>query len=501
MREIRLIPVCHNLVADTETPISLFMKLEQLNPVYLLESVEGGERVGRYSFIGLNPLLTFRYHRGKAVISNKRTGEKQLLTGLPMELIEQTLAGFKLDQPEDYPPFFGGLVGYLGYEFIHYYENIKNESTKEKSDLPDCYLVLSSTVLIYDHVQQSLRVVVLIEDTEEEHHQAQQMIREIENLLEQPVKAGRSRIEKKVKAKSNLTKKQFIDKVIKAKEYIKSGDIFQVVLSQRFQVPLRQSPFTVYRNLRNLNPSPYLFYLSFEELKIIGSSPEMLVKVNNGELETRPIAGTRPRGKNIEEDARLEQELLANEKEKAEHIMLVDLGRNDLGKIAATGSVRVTQLMEVEKYSHVMHIVSSIKGRLAQSNSPGEALISCFPAGTVSGAPKVRAMEIIEELEPTNRGVYAGAILYFGLTGNLDSCIAIRTIVIKDNCAFIQAGAGIVYDSCPEAEYLETCNKAKVLLLALGAEAGVGLSEEEIELKNEMRGVEEAHDRLKKLSS
>jgi anthranilate synthase component 1 len=502
--------MCHNLAADTETPISLFMKLEKLNPVYLLESVEGGERVGRYSFIGLDPFLTFKYYRGKAVIFNKRTGTQQVATGPPMELIEQTLAGFKLDQPEDYPPFFGGLVGYLGYEFIHYYENIKHkkvknetatENTTEKEDLPDCYLVLSSTVLIYDHVRQSLRVVILIEDTAKERYQAQEKLKQIEHLLEQPVLALKNRLENRVRAKSNLTKSQFIDKVKKAKEYIKAGDIFQVVLSQQFQVPLRQPPFTVYRNLRSLNPSPYLFYLSFAELKIIGSSPEMLVKVNHGELETRPIAGTRPRGKNNEEDARLAEDLLANEKEKAEHVMLVDLGRNDLGKVAATGSVEVSQFMEVEKYSHVMHLVSSVKGKLAQGISPGEALISCFPAGTVSGAPKVRALEIIEELEPTGRGVYAGAILYYGLTGNLDSCIAIRTIVTKGDSAYVQAGAGIVYDSCPEAEYLETCNKAKALLLALGAETGAEISKDEWELNNELRGAEEADDRLEKLSS
>lgn len=488
MNKIKLVPVCHNLIVDTETPISLFMKLEHLNPAYLLESVEGGERVGRYSFIGLNPILTFKFQNNRGVLKNTLTNRKIILNGKPMEIIEEIINGFQLEQPEDYPPFFGGLVGYLGYEFIHHYENITKSSDKAESRIPECYLMLCSTVLIYDHVQQSVKLVVLIEDKKSEHKKAAKMLKRIEKSLKKSVFSLLTNNLNKVAAVSNFTKKQFTHSVLKAKEYIKAGDIFQVVLSQRFQVPLTQSPFSVYRNLRNLNPSPYLFFLNFDQVKIIGSSPEMLVKVQEGMVETRPIAGTRPRGKNQNEDDQLAKELLADNKENAEHLMLVDLGRNDIGKVSATGSVDVSQFMEIEKYSHVMHIVSSVKGKLAAGKSVGDAIKSCFPAGTVSGAPKIRAMEIIDELEPTSRGVYAGAILYFGLNGNLDSCIAIRTIVIKDKFAYVQAGAGIVYDSCPETEYLETCNKAKAMLLALGAEI------------QEERGDEHRNDGVEKLS-
>ena len=476
MSRTKLMPIFEKILVDTETPISIFMKLAHLEPAYLLESVEQGEWVGRYSFIGIDPILSVKHNKGKNTINFLNSNQEQVIAGGPIEALQSLMASYELISSDDFPPFFGGLVGYLGYEFIHYYERVtkhnQGKKTTKLEDIPECYLVFCQTVLIYDHVQQCIRVVYLAEEDDSSRLAALQKINEIKELIANHL--GKVSItstpQTKVSATPNMSKVDFKAKVAQAKEYIKSGDIFQVVLSQQFKAPVTADPFTIYRRLRSLNPSPYLFFLNFPEFKIIGSSPEMLIKVENSLLETRPIAGTRPRGKNSMLDDQLADDLLKDEKEKAEHLMLVDLGRNDIGRVAEIGSVKLTQFMEIEKYSHVMHLVSVVQGKLAKEKSAGDAIKSCFPAGTVSGAPKIRAMEIIDELEPTKRGVYAGAILYFGLTGNLDSCIAIRTIVLKDDSAYVQAGAGIVNDSCAESEYWETVNKAKVLLMALGAE-------------------------------
>ncbi|SJZ32137.1 anthranilate synthase component I [Selenihalanaerobacter shriftii] len=475
-KEGNLIPIYCEVVADMETPVSAFKKLGDSEYSYLLESVEGGENVGRYSFIGGSPFLVFSYQDGVVQIEE---GEevKEYTTEHPLDKLKELLERYQLAEIEGLPRFFGGAVGYLGYDLITSFEDIEL-STKAGLDVPDSIFTLTDTILIFDHVKHKIKIVantLIKDDPEVEYQRAVNKIEKIKAKLENGLSRsnddncqeenGNDQSERKIE--SNLTKAEFMDKVKRAKEYIKSGDIFQVVLSQRLKTTTEADAFDVYRTLRRVNPSPYMYYLNFDKLKLIGSSPEMLVRVDDGVVENRPIAGTRPRGKNTKEDNQLAKEMLNDQKERAEHTMLVDLGRNDVGRVSKFGSVEVNEFMEIEKYSHVMHLVSNVRGELREDASDFDALRSCFPAGTVSGAPKIRAMEIIDELEPTKRGPYAGAIGYFSFNGNLDSCITIRTMVFKDQDVYVQAGAGIVSDSNPEAEYQETLNKAQALLRSI----------------------------------
>jgi len=468
-QDYNLIPVYTELFVDMETPISIFKKVCRGQYTYLLESVEGGENLARYSFIGLEPFFRYQCRNGNGVIEDSK-GTREV-KGDPLNTLKGIMDNYHAPKIDGLPRFYGGAVGYFGYDLIKYVEEIP-EDTVNDIDLPDCHFILTRLVLIFDHVKHKVKIVVNTEpgsDAAIVYEEALKWIDSVKKRINQP-QADVNRLNREVVNKkylSNMTKDEYMDKVEKAKEYIKAGDIFQVVLSQRLTMPLQGEPFDIYRNLRTVNPAPYLYYLNFGGMVIIGSSPEMLIRVEDGIVQTRPIAGTRPRGHSKEEDLKLEKELLADEKERAEHLMLVDLGRNDAGRVSEFGSVLVKDFMQVERYSHVMHIVSNVSGRLKQGNTPYDALKACFPAGTVSGAPKVRAMEIIEELEPTRRGVYAGAIGYFGFTGNMDTCITIRTILVYKGKTYVQAGAGIVADSDAEKEYDETINKAKALLETL----------------------------------
>ncbi|MDN5348469.1 MAG: anthranilate synthase component [Clostridia bacterium] len=481
-----LAPVWEETLADTETPISLYLRFAYGSPgSFLLESVEGGERLGRYSIIGFDPILSFTSRGGITVIRGASGHEEFQFKGNPFDFLRQYLNRLTLASQEGLPRFSGGLVGYLGYDLVRFLERLP-EKARDDLGLPDAYLFLNRFYLIYDHLRRTVKVLCLVHTTggEEAYRAAalrvKAICREIAGGKTKPGLAQAGAMAHQAEAGIdpqflmphqeergccfNMTREEFIAKVRRIKEYIAAGDVLQVVLSQRMSVSFRGDTFKVYRNLRSLNPSPYMFYLNFPGVQLAGSSPEMLVRVENGEIENRPIAGTRPRGRNAEEDQALARELAANEKERAEHLMLVDLGRNDVGRVAQAGTVMVPQFMQIENYSHVMHLVSSVTGKLAPGKEALDALMACFPAGTVSGAPKVRAMEIIEELEPTRRGPYAGAVGYLGLNGNLDTCIAIRTLVFSGGQAYVQAGAGIVADSDPEAEYQETLHKAAALL-------------------------------------
>ncbi|GAB6273372.1 MAG: anthranilate synthase component I [Peptococcaceae bacterium] len=499
-----LIPVSSEWPMDTETPITIYNKLASSSLSYLLESVEGGEKLARYSFIGFDPFLSYHQQGNTGQITEytgalnstslpegRSNGKNQpcnlrQVTGNPFDILESILKRFNAPPSPGLPRFYGGAVGYLGYDLVRWLEKIPL-LTRNDLNFPDCFFIFTRVLLIFDHVRRSLIIVINTQPGSNPRHiyyQALKQIEEILTKLSQNSLAGalnltslqikNSLIEPLIKA--NISRQDFQLKVTKAKEYIRQGDILQVVPSRRFKVPLKIDPFQAYRRLRTINPSPYLYFLNFGELTIAGSSPEMLVRVEGSEVETRPIAGTRPRGATKEEDIILAQELLADPKERAEHIMLVDLGRNDLGRVCMPGSVTVPQFMITEKYSHVMHLVSSVQGILPEGCSVFEPLKACFPAGTVSGAPKIRAMEIIEELEPTRRGPYAGAIGYFGFNGNLDTAITIRTIIFNQNTAYVQTGGGVVADSVPEREYQETVNKAQALLKTLG----VKVNEEEL---------------------
>lgn len=494
-----LIPVYRELLADMETPVSAFKKLhaagdrsraEQRRPAgryaFLLESVEGGENLARYSFIGVSPRLVIK-SKGREVTleENGITSKRTLKDGEdPLHVIDELMSQYRFVAPlgaaADLPRFCGGAVGYLGYDMVRFFEQLPEEALDDL-DLPDSQFLLADTVLIFDHVKHRIKVIanaLVRNDPEQAYEEAVHNIESVVEQLRAPLARNQfSRVEtagSPTRFVSNFSKDAFEDAVLKSKEYIAAGDVFQVVLSQRLSVELTTDRFDVYRALRSVNPSPYMFFLAFDDLNLIGSSPEILVTEDRGLVRTRPLAGTRRRGKDTEEDQALEQELLADAKELAEHIMLVDLGRNDIGRVCVNGSVRPTELMQVERYSHVMHIYSDVVGTLKPECTQFDVLRACFPAGTVSGAPKIRAMEIIDELEPTRRGPYAGAIGYFGFSGNMDTCITIRTIVVKGDTAYVQAGAGIVADSVPEREYDETMNKARALLRAIEmAEAGL----------------------------
>jgi anthranilate synthase component 1 len=473
-----VIPVYDEVVADLETPVSAFLKVCHGPYGYLLESVESQENVGRYSFLAADPSLIFESKNKIVRFVEPAKGAKNapayFCPGSPLEELRSFVAGFRFVPVRGLPRFCGGFVGYLGYDMIRFFERIPD---KNPDDLkaPDCVFMLTQTLLIFDHVNRKIKIVsnAILKNTSEHelknsYRAALKKIEALKRALKKPLASPAvQKAKKAAPVVSNMTRPEFKKAVLKAKEYIKKGDIIQVVLSQRFKTRLEHAPFDIYRSLRAVNPSPYMFYLKLGELALVGSSPELLVRCEDGVAATRPIAGTRPRGKDEAQDEALARELLRDPKEKAEHLMLVDLGRNDLGRVCGYGSVKVDEFMAIEKYSHVMHIVSNVTGRLMKGKDALDALVSCFPAGTVSGAPKIRAMEIIDELESTRRGPYAGAVAYLSFSGNLDSCIIIRTMVIKDRFITMQAGAGIVADSDPDKEYNETVNKAKALLEAI----------------------------------
>ncbi len=455
-----LVPVYREIVADLETPVSAFLKIADGDYAFLLESVEGGERLARYSFIGTDPYLVLQSNAGD---------------GDPLIPIEAELKKHKVVPVRGLPPFHGGAVGYLSYEVVRHFEELPSPSN-DPLGLDESVFMFADTVLVFDHLSHKIKVVSHAHldngSVEKAYAEATARIDSLVEKLNQPLGAKHGKAAKKTTAKpatSNMSQSRYEAIVSKAKEHIVAGDIIQAVLSQRVSKKTSAQPFDIYRSLRSINPSPYMYYLKLNDSYIIGTSPELLVRVENGVVATHPIAGTRPRGLDMEQDATYEDELKADIKEQAEHIMLVDLGRNDIGRIAEPGSVEVTQFMDVERYSHVMHLVSHVQGKLRSDLTPFDALRACFPAGTVSGAPKIRAMEIIAELEPDKRGPYAGAVGYFSFSGNLDTAITIRTIAMTGGTAHVQAGAGIVYDSVPEREYQECMNKAKALMKAIEA--------------------------------
>jgi anthranilate synthase component I len=469
-----LIPVYDVFSADLLTPISAYLRIAKgARYSFLLESVEGGEKIARYSFAGAHPEEVFRYAGGACVLEsrNRMIWEERD----PISLLREHMARYRPVRVPGLPPLVAGAIGYFSYDMVRLIERLPKR-LRDDIGLYDAMLMFYRGLLAFDHVQHRLWMVrnVYTEgpgSLRTKYNAAVKEIRRTRELLEAPVegeKQGRDgQSGRAPQVTSNFKRSEYLEAVRKSKEYIRAGDVFQVVISQRFSAKAKAAPFDIYRELRALNPSPYLFYLQLNDVYVVGSSPEMLVKVQGKEVFYRPIAGTRWRGKDETEDLRLEKEMLASEKERAEHIMLVDLGRNDLGRVCQYGTVKVEKLMTVERYSHVMHLVSSLRGELREDVDCFDALMSCFPAGTVSGAPKVRAMEIIEELEKTRRGIYAGGILYLDFAGNLDSCIALRTMVIKNGVAHVQAGGGIVADSTPEGEFTESVNKSKALLGAL----------------------------------
>lgn len=472
-----LIPVYKQIRADLDTPVSAFLKIRGKQEAFLLESVEGQEKVARYSFLGSSPSLVFKTKDRRITILDKRENKvKKILTSSdPLEEVKRIMRRFRFVPLKNLPRFCGGLVGYIGYDMVRFFEDIPDRNPDDLR-LPDSLLVLTDTLLIFDHIDHSIKIVscVYIDDKSQARRLYDQAIERIESIhgkLRSSVKykvSTRNNYKSRAIFQSNFKRSQFRDMVMKAKHYIRTGEVIQVVLSQRFKTRIPHiNPFDIYRNLRSLNPSPYMFFLDFKEIALVGSSPEMLVRCEDGLMQTRPIAGTRPRGRSETEDRRLEQELINDKKEKAEHLMLVDLGRNDIGRVSQIGKVSVSEFMTVERYSHVMHLVSEIRGVLDEDKDIYDVLRAAFPAGTVCGSPKVRAMQIIDELENIRRGPYAGCVGYFSFSGNLDTCITIRTVIIKDGHAYIQAGAGIVADSVPQKEYSESVNKAKALMEAI----------------------------------
>lgn len=462
-----LVPLSLVLKADTETPISVYCKLVGEEQGFILESVEGGEHLGRYSFIGLRPFRTVTVRGTVCTITDRK--ETWCRDGNPFAVLRELMQEFTPVETSGLPRFYGGAVGYFGFDMVEHLERVP-AAERDELGLPDSCLLFPEVVVAFDHVKRSMQLIICVRiesDIAMHYQQAIELLQEMKGRLAKPLHSMPYPAGVRSVVNSNRTKEEYLQIVNKAKEYIAAGDIFQVVPSQRLSASLQVKPFAVYRTLRSVNPSPYLYYLNFGDVQIVGSSPELLVRLEHGTVETRPIAGTRRRGKTPQEDELLAAELLADEKERAEHIMLVDLGRNDIGKIAVYGTVQVPTLMAVEKYSHVMHIVSSVTGQLQPGKDAIDALTACFPAGTVSGAPKVRAIEIIRELEQTKRGPYAGAVGYLGFSGCMDTCITIRTFVICDGKIHVQAGGGVVADSVPAAEYEETLNKAQGLLQAL----------------------------------
>jgi anthranilate synthase component I len=475
-----LIPVYRELVADMETPVSTFLKLAADEPyAYLLESVEGGERWGRYSFISWAPKQVFMSKGSEYSLGAPGRKPAWKATNDPLEELKKLMKGFKPREVKGLPIFWGGAVGYAAYDIVRFFEKLDNKPC-DTLDLPDSVFLLTDHLVIFDHLKHTVKIVVCVDlrDTgsaKTAYDKASREIARIESLLNKPLGRRAPAPEgKPAETVSNLTRAGFSSIVNKAKKYIRAGDIIQVVLSQRFSKKIKADDFDIYRALRLLNPSPYMFYMRLDGFCVIGSSPEILVRKEHNTAETRPIAGTKPRGKDEADELRLEKELISDEKERAEHIMLVDLGRNDLGRVCLKGTVKVPELMKIEKYSHVMHIVSTVTGQLKPGTDAFDLFRACFPAGTLSGAPKIRAMEIIDELEPEARGPYGGALGYFSFSGNMDMAITIRTMIVKGKTAFVQAGAGIVADSVPEREYVESKNKAAALFAAIEtAERGI----------------------------
>jgi anthranilate synthase component I len=494
-RGATLVPVVKSISADLLTPVSAFLAVSDGEPdAFLLESVEGGEKIGRYTFLGVRPFL--RLESRGAEIKIERGHKVDRRTGNVFEVIKELLLQHRPAAVEGLPPFTAGAVGYCAYDIVRRLENI-GEHAADDLDVPDCVLMFFDRVLAFDHLRHQIHIVASADVTRETpkaaYERAVKDITRIEKKLaagwkpaywrNAAAKAKLAKSKLKLKMRARTPRLKFLESVRRAKEYIAAGDIFQVVLSQRWDFEPGVAPLDLYRALRTVNPSPYMYFLRFgaggnrgttksEGLHVVGSSPEMLVRAVARKLEYRPIAGTHPRGRDEAEDAALERKMLADEKERAEHVMLVDLGRNDLGRVSDYGSVKVRGLMYVERYSHVMHLVSALEGRLRPELNAMDAFAACFPAGTLSGAPKVRAMQIIEELEPTRRGVYGGAVLYADFAGNLDSCIAIRTVLMKGKKAYLQAGAGIVADSDPQSEFEETENKARAVLRAVDTARG-----------------------------
>ncbi len=470
-----LIPVYREVLADMETPVSAFLKIDDGRHSFLLESMEGGEKWARYSFLGSRPSIIVRTFGRKAeVIRNGKAG-KATFDRDPLEVVKNVLDAYAPVPDPSLPRFFGGAVGFMGYDVVRFFEELP-AGEKNGLQLPDMLFMITDTLIIFDNLTHRLKVVsnahVKGRAVEAAYREATKKIDALVRKLKSRVKGPGPRGRGKAKVKeriltSNFTQARYEQAVLKAKEYIKAGDIFQVVPSQRFQTGISIEPYEIYRALRLINPSPYMYFLRCGDATVVGASPEVMVRLEGGRIDLRPIAGTRRRGATEEEDRALAEELLADPKERAEHIMLVDLGRNDVGRVSEPGSVQVSELMVIERYSHVMHIVSNVRGRLSQGRDAYDVIRACFPAGTVSGAPKIRAMQIIDELEPTRRGPYAGAVGYFGFSGNMDTCITIRTLVIKDKIAYIQAGGGVVADSDPAAEYQETVNKAKAMMRAV----------------------------------
>jgi anthranilate synthase component 1 len=479
-----LIPVTRRLLADFETPLSAYRKIRGQGESFLFESVEGGEHLGRYSFVGCNPRAVIRQVGSRVeVIENGRViqeftvsrepGERQVRDGLVV--VEQVLGQYRTVTWPGLSRFTGGAVGYIGYEFIHDVEPVVPKPAQDEIGAPTMYFLIADELLIFDRVQQTITVMVnaLLDEAaspEEAYENALGEIERLVSLLEQPMEHTHVTVPTESPAvpyQSNVTPEKFHANVLAAEKYITAGDIIQVVGSQRFSVPLRASPLDIYRAARTINPSPYMFLLELEGLSLVGASPEIHVRCEQGQVEIRSIAGTRPRGGTPERDEANERELLADPKERAEHVMLVDLARNDLGRVCDFGSVKVKDLMIIERYSHVMHIVSQVEGKLSAGRTPYDLMRATFPAGTLSGAPKIRAMQIISELEQTQRGPYGGCVGYFSFNGNLDCCITIRTAVLKDGKAYVQAGGGWVTDSTPEGEFQETVNKAQAMLRAV----------------------------------
>jgi len=484
-----LVPVFRRLASDTLTPVSAFHKIDAGRCTCLFESVIGGEKVGRYSFLATDPFLEIEATGNRVSVSSlsgaSSAGSPTLSTREfksddPIGELRRLVEGVKAATVPGLPPFCGGAVGYAGYDIVRYFENLPNAPEDDRG-VPDLAFDFFDHVIVFDHVKKTIVVVAMARlDGSEKNLRVvyddacrrvddlvKQLVKESSSLESVDIEPDRPGAELELEAKSNFTQEQFEEGVEKCVEYIRAGDIFQVVISQRMEVPIQVHPFEIYRILRVINPSPFMFYMRTPNVTLVGSSPEVMVRVVDGRVTVRPLAGTRPRGVDEEEDRRLGKELLADPKERAEHVMLVDLGRNDVGRVSEYRSVKLDDVMTIERYSHVMHITSNVSGTLAPGKTAFDALEACLPAGTVSGAPKVRAMEIIDEIEPHRRGPYAGAVGYVDFNGNMDTCITLRTIVVQDNKAYVQAGAGIVADSVPTTEWQETLNKARGLLKAI----------------------------------
>ena len=471
-----LVPVYKEILADLDTPVSAYLKISGGEYSFLLESVEGGEKWARYCFLGCDPsVVVSTKGRTMTLMENGKSEQREIESGSPLSAVKEVLSRYQPVPEAGLPRFSGGAVGFISYDMVRFFEDLPEE-TLDDLDVPDSQFVITDTMLVFDNVSQTIKIVsnAFIEgdDLESVYKNTIKKITSLEEKLKAPlaIEANTDSVENSESSLSfgsNIEVEKFKQAVSRIKEYILEGDAIQVVLSQRLKFSIKCDPFDIYRALRTINPSPYMYYLKFGDLQVVGSSPEVLVRLEDKKVEVRPIAGTRKRGQNEEEDRALEQDLLKDEKELAEHIMLVDLGRNDLGRVSEISTVEVNERFTIERYSHVMHIVSNVKGILKKGLDCFDVLKASFPAGTLSGAPKIRAMEIIDELEPTRRGLYGGAVGYISFNGNMDTAIAIRTLLVKDKNAYLGVGAGVVADSVPENEFEETMNKGRALLKAI----------------------------------